>query len=70
MDLLQAIANHRVTFNRDPELLIINPSFQRVHLQFFRGKLHILCCGKGAIFSGIPVLLLNSPMVPAFFICY
>lgn len=69
-ELRRMIELHKQQFGDEPRLIMVRDSYRELHKFFFRGSLHILCCGKGAIFDGIPAIITSSAMVDTFLICY
>lgn len=69
-ELVQAIIDHKVRFGTDAELIMLRDAYLHLHRHFFRDKYHTLCCGRGALFNGIPTIVTASAMVETFLICY
>jgi hypothetical protein len=66
----ESIRQHQITFREEPKLIMLHERFVAAYSFYFRGRLHTLCCGKGALYSGIPAIVTASAMVTDFLICY
>jgi hypothetical protein len=65
-----AIEEHKRLFGKEPERILINDNYRTLFKDFFKGRLHMLCCGKGALYRGIPAMLTVSPLIDDFLIAY
>jgi hypothetical protein len=65
-----AIAKHKAIFGVEPKTLVLNQHYIHKYGYWFRGRLHTLCCGKGALYEGIPVMITVSPLVEDFLLAY
>lgn len=66
----EALRQHQLLFKQEPELIMLHERFVAAYSFYFRSRLHTLCCGKGAIYSGIPAIVTASAMVSDFLVCY
>lgn len=69
-DLDTTITVHQATFHKEPRLIMLRDSYVAKYPFYFRSRLHTLCCGKGAIYNGIPAIVTASAMVEDFLVCY
>lgn len=69
-ELVAGLIAHKERTGREAELVMIRDSYRELHKHFFRDKLHTLCCGRGALFNGVPTIVTSSAMVETFLICY
>lgn len=67
---MEGIEAHKVKFGTEPRLIMVHETYRMLYGHFFTGRLHFLCCGKGAIFEGIPAIVTQSKMVEDYLICY
>jgi hypothetical protein len=68
--LQKAIQDHKAHFGDEPSLISIKTSYLHAHANYFQGRIHTLCCGKGALFDGIPLVITESPFCHDFLIAY
>lgn len=64
------IEKHKELFGKEPELIMLKDEYRTAHKTYFAGRLHILCCGRGALYCGIPCILTSANSVETFLICY
>lgn len=69
-DLDRLINAHKEHFGKDPEVLLVRESYRAVYGRHFDGKIHVLCCGKGYLYRGIPLLFTSLKYVEDFLIAY
>lgn len=69
-ELDAAIERHKELFGQEPELIMIQDTYRELHRYFFTGRLYVLCCGRGALYAGIPAILTSANSVETFLICY
>lgn len=64
------IDTHRQLFGRDPIMVTIAPAFREANSRYLAGKAYSLCCGRGILYRGIPMIYSSSPFVEDFLISY
>lgn len=64
------IEKHKAAFNEEPTLIMLHQDYLNAYRFYFKGRLHSLCCGKGALYSGIPAIITSAQTVEDFLICY
>lgn len=69
-ELDQLLINHREHFGTDPLLISIRDFYYHLYSGFYSGKVHQLCCGKGYLYDGIPLVITSSVFVDDFLIGY
>lgn len=55
---------------REPKLIMLHERFIDANKFYLRSRLHTLCCGRGAIFNGIPCVITSANTVDDFLICF
>lgn len=70
VELDAAIIRHQDLFKDEPKLISISAPWHERHSQYFAGRVHTLCCGKGHLYCGIPCVITTSPYVEDFLVCY
>lgn len=61
---------HKASFGDDPVLIMMRDSYRMINAAYYNRKIYALCCGKGFLYRGIPMILTNLPYVEDFAICY
>ncbi len=69
-DLDAAINNHKTLHGEDPLMVSVQQTWHRLNASYFNGKVHVLCCGKGMLYRGIPLIITTSKQVQDFLIAY
>lgn len=64
------IEQHKTFFHKEPILIMLRESYIQNYRFYFNGRLHTLCCGKGALYNGIPCIITAASSVEDFLICY
>ncbi len=64
------IDKHRELFGADPSHVYVSAKWHKRYNYFFNGKVQVLCCGKGLLYRGIPLLFSQSPLVDDFLLAY
>jgi hypothetical protein len=64
------ILAHTRLFGTEPRLISLNTDYVHQYANYFAGRIHILCCGKGALYAGILCILSTSKFVDDFLIAY
>lgn len=68
LDLL--INNHKALHGADLLLISVNELWYKTHKAYFRGKVHILCCNKGMLYRGIPLIITMAKQTEDFLLAY
>lgn len=69
-DLDACIDAHKKMFGADPLLVSVKVSWHKANARGFDGKIHKLCCNKGFLYRGIPIIFTTSPYVDDFMLGY
>lgn len=69
-ELDRLIQEHKERFGDEPRLISIRDSYYIKNYTYYNGRVHTLCCGKGALYAGIPCIITASPFVDDFLIGY
>jgi hypothetical protein len=69
-ELDRLIEQHKTLLGQEPRLISLRSEYRDLHKAYFNNRIHALCCGKGYLYSGLPLVITSSAFCEDFLIGY